>query len=68
MMWNFFMLKLMNSKSHINSLEDLLKKYDELKGKIITKGMRQFTNSNLDRIRKLKQLEEQIELLKNKGK
>jgi hypothetical protein len=58
----------MKSKRHIDSLEDLLKKHDELKGNIIIKGMRQFTNSNIDRIRKLKQLEEQIELLKNKGK
>jgi len=62
------MLKLMNSKIHIGSLDDLLKKYDELTDKIVTRGMRQFTNSNIDRIRKLKQLEEQIELLKNKGK
>lgn len=62
------MLRLMKSKRHIDSLKDLLKKYDELKGKIITKGMWQFTNSNIDRIRKLKQLEEQIESLRNKGK
>jgi hypothetical protein len=57
----------MNSKNHIGSLDDLLKKHDELKSKIVTKGMRQFTNSNIDRIRKLKRLEEQMESLRNKG-
>jgi len=58
----------MKSKRRIDSLEELLKAHTELKSKIITKGMRQFTNSNIDRIRKLKQLEEQIESLRNKGK
>ena len=58
----------MKSKIPITNLEDLLNKQDELKGKIITRGMRQFTNSNIDRIRKLKQLEKQIESLRNEGK
>jgi len=57
----------MKLKRHTDSLEELLKKHKELKSKIITKGMRQFTNSNIDRLRKLKQLEEQIELSRNKG-
>jgi hypothetical protein len=39
----------------------------ELELEIITEGMWQFTNSNIERIRKLKKLEEQIELLRNKG-
>lgn len=58
----------MKSKIPITNLEDLLNKQDELKGKIITRGMRQFTNSNIDRVRKIKQFEEQIESLRNKGK
>ena len=60
----------MKSKRHGTSLEELLNKHTELKSKIITRGMRQFTNSNIDRIRKLKQLEKQIESLRNinKGK
>ena len=57
----------MKSRNHVSRLNDLLKTHDELKSKIVTKGMRQFTNSNIDRIRKLKRLEEQIESLKNKG-
>jgi hypothetical protein len=57
----------MKLRSHASSLEELLKKYKELESKVITKGMWRLASSNRDRIRKLKQLEEQIELLRNKG-
>ena len=56
----------MKLRSHASSLEELLKAHKELKSKVITKGMWRLASSNRDRIRKLKQLEEQIESLRNK--
>jgi hypothetical protein len=58
----------MKSKSITDRLEELMKTHNELKSKVITKGMWRLASSNRDRIRKLKQLDEQIESIRNTEK
>ena len=48
-----------------SELERLQEKYKELKATIITTGFWKLTNSNRERIRKLKNLEKEIEKWKS---
>tara|TARA_Y100001934_G_C11951251_1_gene585017 strand:- start:177 stop:338 length:162 start_codon:yes stop_codon:yes gene_type:complete len=44
------------------TLEKLQEQYDKLKATIITTGFWKLTSSNIERIRKLKKLEKEIEI------
>ena len=49
-----------------SELERLQEKHKELKATIITTGFWKLTNSNIERIRKLKTLEKEIDTWKSK--